>query len=248
MKRVAMAADSISIGDTVEKRIRSNMAWGLLPTQAVFSSVIPGELMSGHCAEQINFPGWLGKYSRTNKRKRLSQEIVDHTRTTTSGSRLAIRMDYAPFMLQAIVGPLQKDGIEGVPASLNVIKEYRLLREDIDSLIELSTWGRAKSPWDQIDGKVKAALTRAYNKEIAPYSYSAVPGVKKKKAAASTEELEHLDGDEGENSGSDVEEKDEDVGNAFLKKKKATGKEAASTSSAGTSKDTKKKPAAKKRK
>ena len=41
-----MAADSISLGDIVEKKIRSNMAWSLLPTQAIFSSVIPGEFMS----------------------------------------------------------------------------------------------------------------------------------------------------------------------------------------------------------
>lgn len=245
MKRVAMAADAMTLGDLVEKKVRSNMAWALLPTQAVFSTVLPGEYMSGTVAEQVNFPSWLGKYSRGNKRKRLAQEIVDHTRTTTSGSRLAIRMDYAPFLLNAIVGPLQKDGLEGVPASLAVIKEYRLLREDIESLIELTSWGKAsKSPWDKIDGKVKAALTRAYNKEIGPYSYSVVPGMKKKQAAATSEELEQLDGEEAADSGSEQEEKDEDIGNAFLKKKKAV----ASTSSAATSKpkDTKKKPAVKK--
>lgn len=52
----------------------------MLPIQAVFSSVLPGEYMSGSFTAQINFPSWLGKYSKSSKRKRLAQEIHDHTR------------------------------------------------------------------------------------------------------------------------------------------------------------------------
>ena len=47
MECVVKAADSISQGDLVEKEIRSGMNWGLLPTAAVFCSVMPGEYMSG---------------------------------------------------------------------------------------------------------------------------------------------------------------------------------------------------------
>lgn len=78
--RVAMAADSLSRGDLIESRIRSKMAWSMLPVQAMFSSVMPGEYMSGTITGQIQFPGWLGKYSKSNKRNRMAQEIHDHTR------------------------------------------------------------------------------------------------------------------------------------------------------------------------
>ena len=50
------AADSIAQGDLVERMIRSQNAWSLLPTEAIFASVIPGEYMSGHVAGQIQFP------------------------------------------------------------------------------------------------------------------------------------------------------------------------------------------------
>lgn len=79
-KHVALTADSLSLGDLVESRIRSKNAWSMLPVQAMFSSVMPGEYMKGRFTSQINFPGWLGKYSKSNKRKRLAQEIHDHTR------------------------------------------------------------------------------------------------------------------------------------------------------------------------
>ncbi|XP_050072097.1 replication factor C subunit 1 [Anopheles maculipalpis] len=243
LDRIAMTADSLSRGDMVERRIRSNMAWTLLPVQAMYSSVMPGEFMEGHFTGQINFPGWLGKNSKATKRKRLAQEIHDHTRVATSGSRQAIRLDYAPHLLRSIVQPLQMRGSEGVHDSLEVIKEYRLLREDIDSLVELSTWPKRKSLLDAVDGKVKAALTRAYNKEIAPYTYSAMTTVKKKARDAVQDEVEGgIYGEEGEQDGgtmgdSDDEEKEDKIDdNAFIKiKKKATP---AVASKASTSKAT----------
>uniref|UniRef100_A0A182RVQ9 Replication factor C subunit 1 n=1 Tax=Anopheles funestus TaxID=62324 RepID=A0A182RVQ9_ANOFN len=242
LDRIAMTADSLSRGDMVERRIRSNMAWTLLPVQAMFSSVMPGEFMEGNFTGQINFPGWLGKNSKSTKRKRLAQEIHDHTRVATSGSRLAIRLDYAPHLLRSIVQPLQMRGTEGVHDSLEVIKDYRLLREDIDSLVELSTWPKRKSLLDAVDGKVKAALTRAYNKVIAPYSYSAMATVKKKAHTAEQEEMEGLYEAEGEQDGvanvdSDAEENEDKIDdNAFIKIKKKPV--AAAIAKASTSKAT----------
>uniref|UniRef100_A0A182YBF6 Replication factor C subunit 1 n=1 Tax=Anopheles stephensi TaxID=30069 RepID=A0A182YBF6_ANOST len=240
LDRIAMTADSLSRGDMVERRIRSNMAWTLLPVQAMYSSVMPGEFMEGQFTGQINFPGWLGKNSKAMKRKRLAQEIHDHTRLSTSGSRQAIRLDYAPHLLRSIVQPLQMRGAEGVHDSLEVIKEYRLLREDIDSLVELSTWPKRKSPLDSVDGKVKAALTRAYNKAIAPYSYSAMATVKKKALdTAGQEEMEGgmYEGEAEQQDGgtvmdSDEEENEEKIDdNAFIKIKKKAAPAAASKAS-----------------
>lgn len=222
MKKIAMAADSLSLGDMVEKRIRSNMAWSLLPTQAVFSSVLPGEYMSGNIIGQINFPHWLGKNSTVSKRKRLAQEINDHTRLSTSGSRMSVRLDYAPFLAQAIIQPLVDKGSDGVADSLAVIKEYRLLREDIDSLLELSTWPKTVNLWSKVESKVKAALTRAYNKEIQPYSYSVNAGFKKSKSSNTNDDVEGYSDDEDKaQETTDDEEDDSLENNAFVKVKKS---------------------------
>lgn len=222
---MALAADSLSLGDLVDKRIRTNNAWSLLPSQAVLSCALPGTYMSGNFHSAINFPGWLGKNSRSNKRNRLAQEIHDHTRIRTSGSRQSIRLDYAPFLLDKIVKPLKDKANDGVEESLNVLKEYHLLREDIDSLIELTAWPGKKSPLDAVDGKVKAALTRAYNKEVLAYTYSAQAGVKKKRSQAADDEadLEGLiEGEEGEEAArsnavdSDEEKEDDSLENDGL--------------------------------
>ncbi|CAH1720691.1 unnamed protein product [Chironomus riparius] len=247
LDRIAKTADSISLGDTVDKRIRSNMAWSLLPTQAMFASVIPGELMEGHFNLPPVFPTWLGKNSKAQKRKRMAQEIHDHTRTATSGSRSSVRLDYAQFIVQAIVRPLKDKGSEGVKDALEVIKEYRLLREDIESLLELTSWGLSKNPWEQIDSKTKAALTRAYNKEVQAYSYSAQAGVKKKKGSGGSDEMYGDEDDENVQQSEDDEDESLEK-NSMIKVKKATTKQEKETK-AGSSKSTaaKSKPATKPR-
>ncbi|XP_037947204.1 replication factor C subunit 1-like [Teleopsis dalmanni] len=240
INKVALTADALSLGDLVEKRIRSNNAWSLLPTQAVFSSVMPGEYMSGIFTSQINFPGWLGKYSRANKRKRLAQEIHDHTRIRTSASRQSIRLDYAPHLLANIVRPLKEHGAEGVENSLDVLKEYHLLREDIESLIELTTWPGKKSLMDAVDGRVKAALTRSYNKEVLAYTYSASVGIKKKKAETTDDDdIYGVDG-EGDAVVESDDEKDDNVENDALIKMKKKTTTTTSAGKASSSKATKK--------
>ena len=47
--------------------------------QAIFASVIPGEVMRGSIGQMIQFPSWLGKNSTTNKNDRLIQELSHHT-------------------------------------------------------------------------------------------------------------------------------------------------------------------------
>ncbi|TDG46611.1 hypothetical protein AWZ03_006923 [Drosophila navojoa] len=242
LSKVAATADALSLGDMVDKRIRANSAWSLLPTQAVFSSLLPGEYMCGNFTGQINFPGWLGKNSRSNKRSRLAQELHDHTRICTSGSRQSVRLEYAPHLLANIVRPLAEDGQEGVAAALQVMKDYHLLREDLESLIELSSWPGKKSPMDAVDGRVKAALTRAYNKEVMPYSYSAQATVKKKRAEAAGDEEEagmlYGEEDEGGQVAQSSEDEDDDKLelDALIKAKKKPAPAAKKASGSGAAK------------
>lgn len=235
LEKVAKTADSISMGDLVDRKIRSTQAWSLLPTMAVFSSVLPGEHMEGNFTSVVNFPSWLGKNSNANKRKRLAQEIHDHTRIATSGSRMSVRLDYAQFMVKAIVKPLIDKGMEGVQEALEVIKNYHLLREDLDSLFELTSWGGAKSPWEKVDSKVKSALTRAYNKEVQPYSFSAQADVKKKKKTAAMDDEFGMEDEDGGGNQSDEDEEDDSIEkSSMIKVKKVSTTK--SKNEAGTSK------------
>ena len=247
MELVSRAADSFCTGDLIDATIRSRQSWSLLPTQAIFSSVLPGEYMSGYMQGQIQFPTWFGKYSKQNKMNRLTQELQVHTRlrcvklsltrqsfrflARPQNSQLfsagipkcALLMDFLQPLRDAIVHPMRMNGSEGVSQSIEVMKQYSLLREDLDGLLEVTQWPDQALPMKDVDSKVKASFTRQYNKEVVlPY---AAGGVSKKRgagAAVSGEaEFNPADGDETDED--DKEDKEDISSDAMIKAKKPKG-------------------------
>ncbi|XP_013131181.1 replication factor C subunit 1 [Oreochromis niloticus] len=173
---LSKTADSICDGDLVDRRIRSRQNWSLLPTQAIYASVLPGELMRGYMNQFPIFPSWLGKNSSTNKHSRIMQELSSHMSLKTLSSKQAVNLDYLHYLRQAILNPLQKHGAEGAAEAVQLLDDYQLIKEDVDSIMEISVWGGQPDPYSKLDSKVKAAFTRAYNKEVhlTPYSLQVV--------------------------------------------------------------------------
>lgn len=63
-------------------------------------------------------------------------------------------LDYLPCLRNKIIDPMIKEGTAGVERSLDVMKSYHLLREDLDSIIELTHWPNQKDVMSLIDSKV----------------------------------------------------------------------------------------------
>jgi len=75
LQKIANAADSISQGDLIEKTMRSNMMWSLLPLHACFSFIIPGSEMSGSLDTLVRFPSWFGRNSKAMRFNRYYNPI-----------------------------------------------------------------------------------------------------------------------------------------------------------------------------
>ncbi|CAG0892298.1 unnamed protein product [Darwinula stevensoni] len=206
---VSETADSLCLSDLVKKTIRSQNAWSLLPAQAIYASVLPGELMEGHFRAQINFPAWFGKNSRRGKMSRLIQELHAHMRLRISGGRQAVNLDYAEKLKEAIAEPLVNHGQEGIQETLNFLEEYSLLREDLESLAEITTWPGSHNPdpFSKVDSKVKASFTRAYNKSgrLNPF---AMEGKKKTKRVPEFSSEDGMEEDEALEEEEDEEDED----------------------------------------
>jgi len=223
MLLLSKASDSLCDGDLVEATLRSRNSWNLLPTQAMFASVIPGEFLSGYMKGQIQFPSWLGKYSKQNKMDRLLQEVQIHTRLSANLSKQALNRDFVQPLRDAIIRPLAAEGADGVSASVQVMEEYALLREDLDNILELAQWPDAPDPMRAVESKVKAAFTRAYNKQVfLPYSTNVGNVAKKASKAIESDPAAN----EGEVEEDDDNDDDQDIGkDSMIKaKKKAGGK------------------------
>ena len=63
-------------------------------------------------------------------------------------------MDYLPALRKHLTEPLMKHGNEGVPAVIDKLDSYTLLREDYDSVLEVTQWPDRPDPTKAIDSKV----------------------------------------------------------------------------------------------
>ncbi|KAM8808604.1 replication factor C subunit 1 [Eudromia elegans] len=217
---LSRAADSICDGDLVDRQIRSKQNWSLLPTQAIYSSVLPGELMRGYMSQFPVFPSWLGKFSSTGKHERIIQELAMHMSLRTQTCKRMLNMEYLPYLRDALVQPLQALGTDGVQDTVALMDSYCLMKEDVENIMEISTWGGKPSPFSKLDPKVKAAFTRAYNKEahLTPYALHSAKASRRQAGSLAASELsEELNVEE---TPSDEEEQDTVENDAMIKQKK----------------------------
>lgn len=243
MELVSQAADSIAEGDLVERGIRSGMNWSLLPTAAIFCSVLPGEYMQGFLTGQVMFPSWLGKNSRRSKMDRILAELQCHTRLAAGVSKGAMALDYSQRLRDLVISPLVREGGEGVEQAVANMNTYNLLREDLEGLVEVAQWPNKPDPWQAVESKVKAAFTRRYNKEGAALPFAVQTTITKK---AKTSKGEEDWGEENDEEAEEEENSDVEADAMIKMKKKPTA--AAKKAEAGTSKGKaapKAKPAAK---
>lgn len=221
---LSRAADSICDGDLVDRQIRSMQNWNLLPTQAIYASVLPGELMRGFMTQFPAFPSWLGKYSSTGRHDRIVQDLALHMSLRTYSSKRTINLDYLSHLRDALVQPLISQGVEGAQDVVALMDTYHLMKEDFENIMELSSWGGKPSPFSRLDPKVKAAFTRAYNREahLTPYALQAVK-TPRHSSTGLTQDSEYSEELTEEDSQAD-KDPDSVEGDAMIKKKTKSSK------------------------
>ncbi|XP_065350449.1 replication factor C subunit 1 isoform X2 [Cloeon dipterum] len=227
LQLMSRAADSIAQGDLVENIIRTNQAWGLLPVQAIYSTVTPGIVLRGRLTSQAMFPSWLGKNSKKNKFDRMASELQMHMRLSITGSKSAVQLDYLNALQSRIFTSMKKEGSNGVSQAIDAMVEYNLVRDDLDKIAELSSWESNASPWQQIEGKVKAQLTREYNKMpiMTPFAIQSVSHKKGAGRGAADDDLLGIDDEELAIESEDDE--DDATKDSMIKAKKPTSKTSA---------------------
>ncbi|CCH63041.1 hypothetical protein TBLA_0J00410 [Henningerozyma blattae CBS 6284] len=167
LEAVANAANSISEGDLVERKIRSNeQLWSLLPLHAVMSSVRPSSMVAGQMAGRINFTTWLGQNSKMNKYLRILQELQYHTRLSTSSDKTSFRLEYMPLLRRRLLKPLLDNGSDGIDEIIELMDKYYLTKEDWDYIMEFNN--TEITQLKKIPSSVKSSFTRKYNSMTHP--------------------------------------------------------------------------------
>lgn len=72
-------------------------------------------------------------------------------------SRQAVNLDYLFYLREALLSPLQRSGAEGASQAVRILDDYQLIREDVDSIMEVSVWGNQPDPYSNLDPKVSGS-------------------------------------------------------------------------------------------
>ena len=200
LQAVAEAAEILSSGDLIEKKIRSaEQLWSLLPLHAVMSTVYPASKVAGHMSGRINFSSWLGQNSKTNKYFRLLQELQYHTRLSTSTDKVGLRLEYMPTMKNELLLPLLKNGADGIPDVIQKMDNYFLTKEDWDTIMDFMIGpDKTDAILKKIPTAVKSAFTRKYNSmthPVAIYKTGSTVGVASGKSSATPDFEDIVDAD-----------------------------------------------------
>jgi replication factor C subunit 1 len=167
LEMIGEAADSISLGDLVDKRIHSSeQLWSLMPLHAIMSTVKPAGLVNGGLSGRVNFSSWLGQNSKAGKYSRLLKELNYDTKLRTFTDATELRLEYIPVLVKRLLKPV----LEGdIPAAMEILDHYYLSKTDWDSLMEFTIGvDDTTASLKKIPASAKSKFTRLYNKEIHP--------------------------------------------------------------------------------
>ena len=228
MDLIASAAESLSQSDVLDSLIHGvNQEWSLAPLHGVFSCIIPSYYACGQMSGRIDFPSWLGQYSKTSKFSRLLKELSMHASLKVSMTKAEFRTNYLPPLASIIYSILHEKQTDGIDECIEILDSYYLLKDDFDIMMEMYIHG--DKLMTKIPTNVKAAFTRKYNKEShnIPYSISSIA----KTAAVSMMSVENeneLD-DFADNPSSDEKEVEDDLSKDKMIKAKPIKAKAAET-------------------
>lgn len=177
------AADFLSVGDIIDRRIHQRQEWQLLP-HLVSNVVSAARSLEGYAPFQI-FPQWLGKNSKRLKHKRWVSDLSQKLGTSPEGMRLDTMDGLQHILLDGLV-----NGSTDIKSVINTLDDLGLTRDDL-----METVAEVCLEKVEIPTKTKTSFTREYNKS------HVADKIKKKsggKGSADTDSENESEGEEEE--------------------------------------------------
>lgn len=175
LRRVSLAADSVSFGDRINYFMRRNKEWSLLSQYAQASAIEPG-IRSGNGMPFPRFPEWFGKNSIQRRNERMLRQVRNVTAGLISGDNESILRDYIPTLYRMVINPLKHSKIE---ETVKIMHRYNIHPEILrENLVQLQFGSTTfEEEFKNIPSKDKAIVAKMYNAMFK----SSIEKVKKKR-------------------------------------------------------------------
>lgn len=182
LELICKAAECISMGDTIQRKIMSEQKFELAPIHSDFSTTVPAKLVRGRYQSNKPrefgpaFPSVMGKMSTTRKNRNLFATINNSSKKKTLGTQQVL-IDYIPVWRDVITKPMIESGKDGIAQSIRFLDEYGLTNEDLIALDDLSMGGNDCLGYKQLDTSTKKAFTTEFKKLHKKFTRASAGGV-----------------------------------------------------------------------
>jgi replication factor C subunit 1 len=199
MQAISDAANALSMGDIMTRRVYQTQDWGLIP-HVISQPICAVKTVSGRAPFQI-FPQLLGKMSKQRKHARWMEDMA--RRITHGHSSRVMRLDYAePLRRSLSMGLLQaKPEIHNV---MEQMESMGVTRDDWFESLEETAFESIVIPT-----KVKTAFTREWNK-IHGSDSEIVKGKTKSKKGKSLDKVQDVKEEQEEDQEEQEEQEEQD--------------------------------------
>jgi replication factor C subunit 1 len=160
LKSLVKTSEHISVGDILEKKIRTQQEWTLLQNKGIHSCLAVGQF-SGNFIPFPKFPELMGKFQKARKIKR---EIKELKYSFPNCSNTSIKEEIAPLILSKISNNLIDFGNDGIENCLEFMRDYKISIEKLkENVTDLQSNDKILTKFEKISPQIRAALTRKYN-------------------------------------------------------------------------------------
>ena len=178
-RSMAVAADFLSYGDSLDALVRRSQNYAYLGQHALFAAVFPATMVSASFGGQmLRFSGLLGLTSKTNKHKRLLLQGLEHAvRVQKEDWGLELeefRLFRADFLESVWIEHLLQGDAE---AAVRLMEEWALTKEDLENIGKVKGEGLCARSFAQVSAKTKTALAKLF-KTTQLYKSLAEPAIK----------------------------------------------------------------------
>lgn len=162
LRTIMNIAETLSASDVVSQRVHARQQWELLPYEMELGVVQPVALLALHRAlarapsGRTQFPAFLGNVSRTTGHRNRFLEF--HRAAPHHPPLTAYRTERVPYLWTILRS-------SPVPQIVALLKADRLSRESLGCFEE---WHSEVGGDTKLSSATKAAVTRAWKREIAP--------------------------------------------------------------------------------
>ena len=162
LSKIVQGLEHMSIGDTVENKMKTQMEWSLLPDKGIHSTVIPSNIFSSY----LSFPKFPESYNKITRMIKINKELKELKKIFPNYSLFEIKNTVGPLLFNIIIDKLVNEGKNGIDKIVDIFTNIGMNANMFkENLLDLQS-KENQNTYNKINNSIKTSLTKKLNEKF----------------------------------------------------------------------------------